>query len=406
MAILVPTALIALGLGILRLDITSAPLNVLAYLTALLASMVLAGVVIVRLLNTKIAERIIFSIGVGIAAPVCGAWVFGSASARRWMPIGTGMAGQGLFSDLAGIAFTLTVALMIEMRFAGSLPIRLEHERRRVFRSFYIGGALTTSCAFAGVCLVGNPPTRPPRPISNLVAALFGASIYGTVVIGVLLVVLAAVPREGFRAAAASEDERLRAQGHASRRRYVPARCYVRQALPVAMFSIGLLLGAVLVWWVAIPALLAACAWLLCAWMSRDSTPRADEGLPLHPITLLATIVGGVSLPFLAHATLPFLEPAHTQTATHLYAIAVVVLGVGYVAFAAGHPPEPQSGLLPSLHTVGIWCGIAALAGLGLAGAVLAVEDRGEWFLFWMTVTATPAMLAQILLLRSPSVRA
>jgi hypothetical protein len=406
-ALLVPAALTALGFAVLRLDLRSEPIDVFGYLTALLASIALASVVIVRLLNTEIAQRIMLSVGIGIVAPGCGALAFGSAGTRRWVPIGTGMASQGLFSALAGIAFTLTVALMIEMRFAGSLPRSLEQERRRVFRSFYLGGGLTTGCAIAGVCLVGDPGTpRVSRPISNTVAALFGASIYGTVVIGMLLVMLAAVPREGFKAMAASEDERLRAEGQPSRRRHVPTRRYVRQVLPAAALSIGLVLGAVFVWWIALPALLIGGTWLFHAWTSRLQTSRADEGLPLHPITFVATILVGLSLPFVAHAALPFLEPAHTQTAIHLYEVAIVILGAGYVAFAAGHPPEPLTGLLPSLHTVGVWCGIAALAGFGLTGSVFAAEQSGGWFLFWITVTATPAMLAQILLLRSPSVRA
>jgi hypothetical protein len=393
-----------LAVGISRLELRSAPLDVVDYLTALLASIALAGVLIVRLLNTKIAEQITFSIIVGIFAPGCGAWIFGSASNRRWVPIGTGMANQGLFSSLAEVAFTLTLALMIEMRFAGSLPRLLEQERRRVFRSFYAGGALTSACAVTGVCLVGSPSPR--RAISDLVAALFGASIYGTVMTGALLVALAAVPREGFGTMVFSEEQRLRAEGRASRRRQVPARRYARPALLAGVCSLVLLAGAVLAWWVAVPALLGAGAWLLRAWISREQAPRADEGLPLHPVTLLATILAGISLPFVAHALLPFLEPAHTQTARRLYEIAAVVLGAGYVAFAAGHPPEQQTRMLPSLHTVGIWCGIATLAGVGLASAVLAMAGERGWFLFWITATVTPAMLAQILVLRSASVRA
>jgi hypothetical protein len=77
------------------------------------------------------------------------------------------MASKSLFAVLAGIAFTLTVALMIEMRFAGSLPPSLEQERRKVFRSFYIGGGLTTGCAIAGVCLIGSQTTQHARHFST-----------------------------------------------------------------------------------------------------------------------------------------------------------------------------------------------------------------------------------------------
>jgi hypothetical protein len=399
--------LVSLSIGILRLDIRSTPITVIFYLMALLASFVLAGMIIYRLVNTKIVEHFLLSIAIGAIPPACGAWLLGSASTRRWVPIGTGMANKSLFAVLAGIAFTLTVALMIEMRFAGSLPPSFEQERRKVFRSFYIGGGLTTGCAIASVCLIGSQTTHSAfQPIPNLVAALFGASIYGTVVIGVLVVILAAVPREDFKALVVREEQQLCADGYPSRCRRAPVQWYLRQALGATLLSITLLLGAVFVWWIAVLALLVSGTWLLYAWVLRGQTPRADENLPLHPVTLVATILAGVSLTFIAHEILPSLEPAYTQTARHLYEIVVFALSVGYVAFAAGHPPEPRSGFLPNLHTVGIWCGIAILAGLGLASAVLAMEHSRGWFLFWITVTVTPFMLAQILLLRSPSVRA
>jgi hypothetical protein len=114
--------LISLNIGILRLDIRSTPITVIFYLMALLASFVLVGMIIYRLVNTKIVEHFLLSIAIGAIPPACGAWLLGSASIRRWVPIGTGMASKSLFAVLAGIAFTLTVALMIEMRFAGSLP--------------------------------------------------------------------------------------------------------------------------------------------------------------------------------------------------------------------------------------------------------------------------------------------
>lgn len=400
-------ALSGLSIGILRLGVRTTPIQVVAYLTSLLVSMIFAAIVIYRLMHNEIVERFLLSIAIGAVPPACGAWLLGSASAPKWIPIRAGMASKGLFVALAGIAFTLTVALMTEMRFAGSLPRRFEQERRKVFRSFYLGGGLTTSCAIAGVCLVENPGTRGAfRPSSNLVEALLGASIYGTIVIGILIVILAAVPREGFKAIAASEEEQLYAAGYPSRSRNAPTRRYVRQMLPSTALAVAIIASAVFVWWMATFGLLVSAAWLLYARMSRELTPRADEGLPLHPVTFIATVLAGVCLPFAAHAILPSLEPAPTQTVTRLYEIAVVVLGVGYVAFAAGHPPEPRTGLLPSLHTVGIWCGVAALAGLGIASSILGVEQSGGWFPFWITVTATPAMLWQILLLRSSSVRA
>jgi hypothetical protein len=399
--------LVGLNICIVRLGITNTSITVIAYSIAVLACIVFVGMIVYRLMNTEIVERVLLSVAIGAVPPACGAWLLGSASTRKWVPIGIGMASKGLFAALAGIAFTLTVALMIEMRFAGSLPAHFEQERRKVFRSFYIGGGLTTSCAIAGVCLVKSSGTdRALRPISNLAAALFGASIYGTVVIGALIVTLAAVPREGFKALADSEEEQLHTGGYPSRCRRVPTRRYLRQALPVVVFSIAFVLSAILVWWMAIPALLISGVWLLYGWLLRQQTPRADESLPLHPVTFVATILAGVSVLFIAHRILSPLEPAHTQTARHLYEIAVVMLSVGYVAFAAGHPPQPRTGLLPNLHTIGFWCGIAALAGVGLASSVLAVEGDGGWFTFWITVTATPVMLGQILLLRSPSVRA
>lgn len=401
-------ALAGLGVGILRLGIRSSPIPAVAYLTTLLACVALVSATLYRIVNTKIVERFLLSVAVGIVPPACGAWLLGSASTRKSIPIGTGLASKSLFATLAGIAFTLTVALMMEMRFAGSLPRHLEQERRKVFRSFYVGGGLTVGCAMAGVCLIGNSSAHGTfRPISNPVSALFGASVYGTFVIGMLTVMLAAVPREGFKAMAVCEEIRLYRESRPSRCRNVPAQWYVRQMLPVGALSVAVIAGAVFVWWMAILGLLISAAWLSYAWISREQMPRADEGLPLHPTTFIATILAGVSVPFAAHAIVPSLEPAHTQTARHLYEIAVVALGVGYVTFAAGHPPEPLTGLLPSLHTIGVWCGVATLAGLGLASSLLAVEQNGGgWFPFWITVIATPAMLGQILLLRSQSVRA
>lgn len=407
-SLIVLAALAGLGLGILRLGIRSSPIPVVAYLTTLLTGLILVGTIIYRVVNTKIVEHYLLTLAVGVVPPACGAWLLGSASTRKSIPIGTGLASKSLFTTLAEIAFTLTVALMIEMRFAGSLPKHFEQERREVFRSFYIGGGLTTCCAIAGVCLIGNPDTQGRlRPISNLVAALFGASIYGTFVIAMLLVMLAAIPRDGFKKMAISEEIKLSLEDHPSRSRNVPTRRYLRQLFPAGMLSVVVIVGAIFVWWTAILGLIVSAAWLSYAWMSREQTPRADEGLPLHPITFVAVILAGVSIPFTAHAIMPSLEPAQTQTARQLYEIAVVALGVGYVAFAAGHPPEPRTELLPSLHTIGVWCGVAALAGLGLASSISAAErSGGGWFAFWITLTATPAMLGQLLLLRSRSVRA
>lgn len=376
-----------------------------AFLCLLGATMTFAAILISRALRTKLGEQITFSIAVGIAPAACGALTYGSASSRRAMPIGIGAVGKGCFTTLAGIAFTLTAALMIETRFVGSLPANLELQRRKVFRSFYIGGAVTTSCAIAGVCLARDGPAELMSEATNSVAALFGASLYGSTVIGLLLVVLAAVPREGFAVASAREDAHLQAQAKLPRRRTAPGRRYARSAVPAAVLSLGLLAGALFTWWIAIPAVFLGGVWLLYAWISRERFARADESLPLHPLTLIATILTGVALPFIAHGFVPSFEPADTQTARHLYDVAGFALGAGYVAFAAGHPPEPGSGLLPSLHTVGVWTGIAMLAAIGLASAALASSGNGGWFVFWATAVAVPAMLGQILLLRSAAVR-
>ncbi|HEY2718005.1 MAG TPA: hypothetical protein VGI52_00135, partial [Solirubrobacteraceae bacterium] len=310
--------------------------------------MTFTAILISRALRTKLGEQITFSVAVGIAPAACGGWTYGSASSRQAMPIGVGDIGKGCFTTLAGIAFTLTAALMIEARFVGSLPASLELQRRKVFRSFYIGGAVTTSCAIAGVCLARDGPAQPmSEATTSSVAALFGASLYGSTVIGLLLVALAAVPRDGFAVASVREDAHLRAQAKASRRRTAPSQSYTRSAVPAAVLSLSLLAGALVMWWIAIPTVLLGAAWLLYAWMSREHFARADESLPLHPLTLIATILTGVALPFVTHALLRNFEPADTQTARHLYDVAGFALGAGYVAFAAGHPPEPGSGLLP-----------------------------------------------------------
>jgi hypothetical protein len=353
----------------------------------------------------KLAREVTLSIGVGLVAPSCGAFLWGSASGRRWIPIGTGMATQSLFRSLAGIAIALTAALMMEMRFAGALPANLERERRTIFRSFCLGGAVTIGCAVAGICLTAHPAAhRATSP--DLVDAMFGASIYGTFMIGALLVLLAAVPRAAFKTKVASEEKWLRAHGLRSRRRDLPAKHYLRQLAAAGTLSACLLAGSILEWRISAVALIVAGIWLWRAVISQRHAPRADEGLPLHPVTLLATVLVGVSVPFVAHGLLASVEPARTQTAKSLYEVAAGALGIGFVAFAAGHPPDLRTRLLPGLHIVGIWCGIAMLAGLGLVEATLAADGGAGWFAFWATVTSVSAMLARIPLLLSPSVRA
>src|SRR5262249_25544221 len=84
---------------------------------------------------------------------------------------------------------------------------------------------------------------------SHLVEALLGASIYGTIVVGILIVALAAVPRGGFKEIATFEEEQLYAAGFPSRRRNVPTRWCVRQIPPFTALSVAIIIDAVIAWW-------------------------------------------------------------------------------------------------------------------------------------------------------------
>jgi hypothetical protein len=68
-------AIVSLSSGILRLDIRSTPITGIFYLMALLASFVLAGMLIYRLVHTKIVEHFLLSIAIGAtplpAVPGC-----------------------------------------------------------------------------------------------------------------------------------------------------------------------------------------------------------------------------------------------------------------------------------------------------------------------------------------------
>lgn len=310
----------------------------------------------------------------------------------------------GVLGQIAGIAFGLTLALMLEIRFAGLMQPREERERRMVFRWFVVGGFLTFACAVLGACKA--PASQPSRALSRSVIALFGASTYGTFIIGTLILCLTAVPPKGFKKLAEHEDRALVSRGAKPRARKDEGVHCARQALLASVGAIALLVAEYEEWYFAIPALLLAGTWLLYAWHSRENAPRADELVPLHPVTFLSVIVFAISLAFLAHHTLSFIEPGRTKTATVLYGVVSVILSSGYVAFSCDRRLEGRTGLLPSLHTVGAWCAIVGLAGIGLVGSLLGGEHAGGWFAFWITAISTPAMLTQAYLVRSASIRA
>lgn len=343
--------------------------------------------------------RLTLSLGLGIFVPGAGALAYASGDPPPWMPIRASLADQQFFAQTAVVAFGLTLALMLEIRFAGLMQQRDERERRMVFRWFVVGGFLTTACAVLGAC--ESPATQPSRTLSRSVIALFGASIYGTFIVGALILCLTAIPPNGFKKLAENEDRSLVSRGAKPRARKKEGVYYARQALFASVGAIALLAAGYEEWYLAIPALLLACAWLLYVWRSRENAPRADELVPLYPITFLSIIVVAISLAFLAHHTLSFIQPGRTKTATMLYGIVSGMLASGYVAFAGDRRLERQTGLLPSLHTVGAWCAIVGLAGIGLGG-----EHAGGWFAFWITAISAPAMLAQAYLVRSPSIRA
>jgi hypothetical protein len=188
--------------------------------------------------------------------------------------------------------------------------------------------------------------------------------------------------------------------GNTDRRRDSrPPATYWWQALPPALFALTLLGCAIEVPLMACPSLFAAGAWLLHAGRGRAHPVRADQGLPVHPMTLLATVAAGASAVVVAHAVLPFVEPstAATPTSTDLYGIAASVLAGGYVVFAGGYRRDSEVELLPTVHAVGVWTGAAVLAVLGLIGALLGVAGTGGWFAFWAPVVSIPAFGAVVL---------
>lgn len=360
-----------------------------------------------RIHQPSIGERVMrltLSLGLGIFVPGSGALAYADGRSPSWMPIhASSLADQQFFAQIAVIAFGLTLALMLEIRFAGLMQPLEECERRMVFRWFVVGGFLTTACAVVGAC--ESPATLPIHGLSRSVISLFGASIYGTFIIGALILCLTAIPPEGFKKLAKREDRALLKRGVKPRARKDEGARYTRQALLAGVGAVALLVAGYEEWYLAIPGLLLACVWLLYAWRSREKAPRADELVPLHPVTFLSIIVLAISLAFLAHHTLPFIQPGRTKTAAVLYGVVSGVLSSGYVAFAADRRLERRTGLLPSLHTVGAWCAIVSLAGIGLGGSLLGGEHAGGWFAFWITAISTPAMLAQAYLVRSSSIR-
>lgn len=350
------------------------------------------------------AMQLALSLGLGIFVPGSGALAYAGGHPPSWMPVSASLADQQFFAQTAVIAFGLTLALMLEMRFAGLMQPRDERERRMVFRWFVVGGFLTTACAVLGICV--SPATQSSHTLSRSVMALFGASLYGTFIIGALILCLTAIPPEGFKKLAEHEDRSLVSRGAKPRARKDDGAHYARQALLAGVGAIALLAAGYVEWYFAIPTLLLAGAWLLYAWHSRENAARADELVPLHPVTFLSVIVCAISLAILAHHTLSFIEPGRTKTATVLYGVVSGMLASGYVAFAGDRRLERQTGLLPSLHTVGAWCAIVGLAGIGLGGSLLGGDHAGGWFAFWITAISTPAMLVQAYLVRSASIRA
>jgi hypothetical protein len=102
--------------------------------------------------------RLTLSLGLGIFVPGSGALAYANGD-LPWVPIHASLADQGFFGQTAGIAFGLTLALMLEMRFAGLMQPREERERRMVFRWFVVGGFLTFACAVLGARKA--PATQP-----------------------------------------------------------------------------------------------------------------------------------------------------------------------------------------------------------------------------------------------------
>ncbi|HLH15078.1 MAG TPA: hypothetical protein VKV16_09845 [Solirubrobacteraceae bacterium] len=390
------------SLCVLKLGFSSGLVADAAYLVYIFGAIVATGLTVAALIKTAIGTRLALSVGVACAVPGGGALANGSPSFFRTIMVPNAHAARAeTFLTLLAIVAPMTFALAIEMRVMGKLPENLERERRMTLAWLCIGGgALTTACTIAGSLTAA---AEPGQPIDNTVASLLGASAYGAFVVTVLVVALAAVPRDGFDDAVEREERALRAEGRPSRRRERPAHTYFRRALPAIALAALLAVGAAEVRWIAFIAFACSASWLWHAWRTRDRAPRADQKLPLHPITFTATVLAGIALTCVVHSLFPGLR-LH-QTTTELYPVSLTLLGAGYVAFAGGHPREHRTGLLPSVHTIGVWCGIAAWAGLGLACCAIATAYGGGWFTFWTTMLCIGPMLLQVSYSISPAFR-
>jgi hypothetical protein len=392
----------AASFGVLELRLDSAFVNVVAYLTFLLAATTGIGTTISAVMKTVAGTRFALSFGAACAAPASGALAMGSHSFLRTAVLPDIRAARPeTFRTLAEIAAAMTFALAVEMRVMRKMPQDYEQQRRTTLGWMCIGGGiLTTVCAIVGAL---DPVPVSGQSINDSIASLVGAAAFGTFVLTALVVVLAAIPRNGFEGAVEHEEQALRASGLRSRHRTTSAQTYAIYALPTTIVAGGLMAGAVEVSWIAFLALICSAAWLWHAWRARDRAPRADGEVPLHPVTFIATVVAGIALACVTHYVLPW--ASHDRTTTELYPLSLSLLGPGYVVFATGHPRERRTGLLPSVHTVGVWCGIAAWAGLGLACCVVATAYGGGWFTLWTAMLCILPMLAQISYAISPALR-
>lgn|GEM_PF-6049247 len=392
----------AAALGVFRLEPSSVAVSGTAYLIFLAAAIISIGNAISAAIRTAIGTRIALSIGVACAAPASGALAMSTPSFFRKIVLPDAhVASPETFRTLAEIAAAMTFALAIEMRVVRKMPLDFEQQRRTTLGWLCIGGgALTTVCAAAGSLVATSARDHSSN---DWLAPLLGASMYGTFMVTALVVILAAIPRNGFEDAVEREEQALCVSGRHSRKRTMPPMAYARRGLPAAVLAGGLVVGAVQAGWAAFIALTCSVGWLWHAWQARDRAPRADEGLPLHPVTLIATVLAGVALSCIAHLLLPWLNSS--RAAPELYALCLALLGPGYVVFAVGHPPERRTGLLPTVHTIGVWCGIAAWAGLGLACCVVATAYGGGWFTLWTAILCIPFMLLQVSYAISPALR-
>jgi hypothetical protein len=112
-ALLCTVALIAAGIGLARLQPTTAPVHELGILIVFFAGTTLAGMFLYRLMNTQIGTRVTLSLGVGVFGPGCGALLFGDVGFRKSVSIGTAAATSEFFAALAPITVALTLALVI-----------------------------------------------------------------------------------------------------------------------------------------------------------------------------------------------------------------------------------------------------------------------------------------------------